>query len=71
MRAPNAHEGVGIKDIVLENLALGSKLLWWILLGKFEWWKKSLIYKYFSKVRLRSPNNPPHVHKYSHIGKLL
>jgi hypothetical protein len=45
VRTPKAHRGLGIKDPVMENIVLGSKLLWRMILRKFDWWKKDLIFK--------------------------
>jgi hypothetical protein len=30
------------------NLVMGSKLLWRLVLGKYDWWKKAMHKKYFT-----------------------
>jgi len=40
VRTPKARGGIGIKDPTLMNLALLSNLLWWLITGIYDWWKK-------------------------------
>jgi hypothetical protein len=51
--APKENGGLGIRDPERINLALGAKLIWRVITGEKEWWKKSLCNKYLSKVRKR------------------
>jgi hypothetical protein len=37
---PKDRGGLGIKDPIWMNLALGSTLIWRMITGKLEWWKK-------------------------------
>ena len=50
---PKENGGLDIRDPEKINLALGAKLIWHVITGKKEWWKKSLCDKYLSKVRKR------------------
>jgi hypothetical protein len=45
VRSPKDHRGLGIRDPKLVNIALGTKLLWRMVMGKNKWWKKSLMKK--------------------------
>jgi hypothetical protein len=40
VRALKTHGGLGILDPTLSNLDLGEKILWRLVSGKKEWWKK-------------------------------
>jgi hypothetical protein len=71
VRAPKSHGGLGVKDPILANLALGSKMLWRMITREFDWWKKSLIFKYFQKDRLRGLENQQLHPNGSPIWKLL
>jgi hypothetical protein len=71
VRSPKDHGGLGVRDIELVNIALGSKLLWRMVTGKNEWWKKALLKKYFSGERRRCLDNPPSRQVGSPIWKLL
>jgi hypothetical protein len=43
--------GLTIRDHVLMNLAMGAKLVWWLVTDTQEWWKTILFKKYFSQTR--------------------
>jgi hypothetical protein len=45
--------GLGIKDPLLMNLAMGAKLLWRLISWKIECWKRILLRKYLEGPRLR------------------
>jgi hypothetical protein len=47
------HGNLGIKDHILMNLAMGAKLLWHLITGKYDWSKKILHEKYFIGTRKR------------------
>ena len=49
--APKENGGLGIRDPKMINLALRAKLIWRVIKGEKEWWKKDLCNKYLSKVR--------------------
>jgi hypothetical protein len=52
IRAPKTHGGLGIPDPTLTNMALGVKILWRLVTGKHESWKKVLPHKYLIGDRL-------------------
>jgi hypothetical protein len=47
-KVPQRHGGLGVRDLELMNIILGSKLLWRMVMGENEWWKRALLKKYFS-----------------------
>jgi hypothetical protein len=47
VRVPKSHGGLGIKDHSLMNLAMGDKLLWRLISGKYDLWKKIIHKKIF------------------------
>jgi hypothetical protein len=51
--APKENGGLGIQDPKNINMALGEKLIWHLITGSREWWKKEIFYKYLSKNRKR------------------
>jgi hypothetical protein len=51
--APKENGGLGIWDPQKINIALGEKLIWCLITGGKEWWKKEICYKYLSKIRKR------------------
>jgi hypothetical protein len=58
VRAPKSNGGLGIKDPMLANLALGAKMLWRMIMGDYVNWKKALVYKYFQRDHLRGVELP-------------
>jgi hypothetical protein len=40
VRAPKDRGGLGIRDPALLNLAMGGKMVWRLIIGKVDWWKK-------------------------------
>jgi hypothetical protein len=42
---------MGIKDPYYMNLVMGVKLVWRLIAGKVDWWKKDLWKKYFRRRR--------------------
>jgi hypothetical protein len=62
------HEGLGVKDPMLMNISLGAKLLWRLLTGKNEWWKKTLLFKYFSRDQLCSLDKAPTIQSVLKFG---
>lgn len=71
IKAPKACGGLGIKDPSIFNIALGSKILWRLVIGKNEWWKKVIVHKYLSGERLGYLDMVPMVIGGSKIWKLL
>jgi hypothetical protein len=71
IKATKLHEGLGIEDPTLMNIALGAKLLWRLILRSKNLWKRVLLHKYFSGSRLRCLEDPPEAHPSSQIWHLL
>jgi hypothetical protein len=71
VRALKIHGGLGILDLVLTNLVLGAKILWHLVTGKKEWWKKVLVNKYLEGDRIRCMDSSPSRQPGSPIWKLL
>ena len=46
--------GLGIRDPGMVNHVMGSKLVWWFIYGRKEWWKEVLWKKYLKKPRIWS-----------------
>jgi hypothetical protein len=44
VRAPNTHNGLGILYPNQSNLVLGEKILWRLVTGKKDWWKKVMLH---------------------------
>jgi hypothetical protein len=38
--------GLGIRDLELDKIALGAKILWILISGNKEWWKTTIFKKY-------------------------
>jgi hypothetical protein len=51
--ASKENRGLGICDPEKINIALGEKLIWCLITGGKDWWKKEICYKYLSKNRKR------------------
>jgi hypothetical protein len=51
--APKENGGLGIRDPENLNLALGEKIIWRIITGHKEWWKKAICNKYMITNRKR------------------
>jgi hypothetical protein len=51
--APKENGGMGIRGPKKLNLALGAKVIWRIITGGKEWWKKALCSKYITTNRKR------------------
>ena len=71
VRATKTHGGLGIFDPSLSNLALGEIILWHLVFGRKEWWKKVLIHKYFEGDKIQSLDATPSSQPGSPIWKLL
>jgi hypothetical protein len=71
VRAPKIHGGLGIRDPTLSNIALGAKILWRLVIGKQEWWKKVPVQKYLEGDQLRCLDTTPPTQPGSPIWKLL
>ena len=68
---PWINGGLQIRNMEMQNLALGAKILWKIITRKSSWCKKALWKKYLSRSRLRSLDSPPRVRKGSVIYSIL
>ena len=64
---PLMQGGLQIRQLAVQNLALGAKILWNIISGKPTWCKSALWKKYFTGSRLRCLNNSSRVRKGSTI----
>jgi hypothetical protein len=71
VKVPKDRGGLGVKDLSLMNMAMGTKLLWRMTTGRLERWKKILWKKYFKGARNRCLENLVEPQKGSHIWKLL
>jgi hypothetical protein len=71
VRVPKSHGGMGNKDHSLMNLAMGFKLLWRLISGKYDLWKKIIQKKYFEGHMKRCLDNVTEIREGSHIWKLL
>jgi hypothetical protein len=40
------------------NIALGAKILLWLIFGTQEWWKEAIVKKYFHSSRKRCLDKP-------------
>jgi hypothetical protein len=69
--APKENGGLGIQDPKKINIALGEKLIWRLITGGKEWWKKEICYKYLSKNRKRCLETTTFNHLGSPIWKLI
>jgi len=56
---PLLEGGLSLKNTKVQNLALGAKLLWYIVSGDTTWCKEALWKKYFRGTRKRCVENPP------------
>jgi hypothetical protein len=70
-KEPKTHGGLRILDPSLFNMVLGEKILWRLVSGNWEWWKKVIIHKYMVRDRLRFLDSPPARTNGSPIWKLL
>jgi hypothetical protein len=68
---PKKSGGLGIRDPEVENIAMGSKLLWRIVSGRKEWWKTTIIKKYRLGGRKRCMDNMVDPQPGSQIWKLI
>jgi hypothetical protein len=71
VRVPKSHGGLGILDPTLSNISLGDKILWRLVTGKKEWWKKVLVHKYLEGDQLHCLDTTPPTQPGSPIWKLL
>jgi hypothetical protein len=55
---PLLEGGLSLKNTKVQNLALGEKLLWYIVSGDTAWCKEALWKKYFRGTRKRCVENP-------------
>jgi hypothetical protein len=62
--------GLNIRDVAVQNLAMGGKLLWRVITGKRTWTKQILRKKYFRGDRDRCLERPPKGKKGSPIFSL-
>ena len=67
---PILEGGLQVRNIAVQNLALGSKLLWNLVSGHTSWSKKFLWKKYFQGSRSRCLEKPPRTLTGSPIFKL-
>jgi hypothetical protein len=70
VRAPKNKNGLGIKDLPLVNLAMGTKHLWIMITGNLTWWKK-VLKKYFQGDRNRCIDGTLEVKRGFHITWIL
>eukprot|EP00253_Pinus_taeda_P009858 PITA_09858 len=70
IKRPYIEGGLQMRDLAAQNLALGSKILWNIVVGKISWSKKVLWKKYFQGQRLRCLDLPQKISKGSPVSKL-
>ena len=70
IKKPFLEGGLQMRDLVAQNLALGSKLLWNIVSGNPSWSKRVLWKKYFHGHHLRCLDQPPRISKGSLVFKL-
>jgi len=69
--APKEHGGLGVWDPEKINIALGAKLLWILITGGNDWWKKAICYKYLSRNRRRCLDIDPNHQSGYRIWKLI
>jgi hypothetical protein len=43
--------GLAIRDPILMNTSLGEKIAWHLIIGNADWWKTTLLAKYFNSSR--------------------
>jgi hypothetical protein len=55
VREPKAHGGLEITDPMISNLALRKNILWRLVSGNQEWWKKVIKHKYLVDDRSKMP----------------
>ena len=70
IQKPRSEGGLHVRNLSIQNLALGAKLLWQIVSGKDSWSKKVLQKKYFPGTRKRCLDMPPQIRNGSLIYKL-
>jgi hypothetical protein len=66
-RVPKDIGDMGIKDPTLMNLEMRAKILWIIITGRLEWWKKILWKKYFRGGRNKCLENLDESQKLSQL----
>jgi hypothetical protein len=44
--------GLAIRETSLMNIALGAKIAWRLVTGNSDWWKCTLLSRYFNRSRL-------------------
>jgi hypothetical protein len=71
VKHPKENRGLGIRDPGLSNLAMGEKILWKLVSGENDWWKRILQKKYLIGNRLRCLDQRHSLDSGSPIGKLL
>jgi hypothetical protein len=67
---PFLEGGLQIKDMQMQNLALGAKILWNLITGTVSWSKRALWKKYFRGPRKKCLSNPTRPGKGSPIFSL-
>lgn len=70
VKAPKIEGGLQIRDIPTQNVALGGKILWWIIDGKSGWSSTALRKKYFRGHKERCLDSAPSTRKGSPISTL-
>ena len=70
VKKPILEGGLQIKDLKLQNIALGSKILWNLIAGKICWTTQVQWKKYFSGPRLKSLDKEPKTKNGSNIFSL-
>jgi len=53
------------------NEALGMKIVWRLIIGKENWWKKTLISKYMDDTRKRLLNGNIPIRQCTQVWKLV
>jgi hypothetical protein len=71
VKHPKEKRGLGIRYPSLSNLGMGAKILWNVVFGKNDWWKRILQKTYLVGSRLRCLEQCHSLDSGSPIGKLL
>jgi hypothetical protein len=71
VKAPKREGGLQIRDVSMQNLAMGGKILWSMINGKASWSTKALWKKYFLGHKERCLDWPPMTMKGSPIFNLF
>jgi hypothetical protein len=71
VKHPKENRDLGIRDPGLSNLAMGEKILWNLVSGENDWWKRILQKKYLVGNKLRCLDQRHSLDSGSPIGNLL